>query len=45
MNEFFRRLNFLFHRERFERELDEEMRHHLALKEQGSRYRSAISHS
>ena len=32
MNEFLRRLCFLLHRDRFERELDEEMRHHLAMK-------------
>ncbi|MES1261443.1 MAG: ABC transporter permease, partial [Acidobacteriota bacterium] len=32
MNELLRRLRFLLHREQFERELDEEMRHHLALK-------------
>ena len=31
MKEFFRRLWFLLHRAEFERELDEEMRHHLAL--------------
>src|SRR5437764_3438289 len=38
MKEFFRRLRFLRHRAEFERDLDEEMRHHLALKaeEQGS---------
>ena len=38
MRELLRRLRFLFHREQFDRELDEEMRHHLALKteEQGA---------
>src|SRR5260370_22677425 len=38
MSEFFRRVRWLFHRKQFERDLDEEMRHHLALKaaEQGS---------
>jgi macrolide transport system ATP-binding/permease protein len=38
MRELLRRLRFLFHRDRFERDLDEEMRHHLALQaeEQGS---------
>src|SRR5437867_2206565 len=38
MKEFFRRLWFLRHRAEFERDLDEEMRHHLALRaeEQGS---------
>src|SRR5580693_39544 len=36
MSEFVRRLRFVFSRARFERELEEEMRHHLALKaEQG----------
>jgi hypothetical protein len=43
MSEFLRRLKFLFHRDRFERELDEEMRRHLAFKEQAP-YRSATSH-
>src|SRR5216684_8383401 len=32
MNEFFRKLRFLLHRDQFERELDEEMQHHLAMK-------------
>jgi macrolide transport system ATP-binding/permease protein len=38
MSELWRRLQWLLHRDRFEREIDEEMRHHLALKaeEQGS---------
>jgi predicted permease len=38
MRELWRRLRWFFHRDTFERELDEEMRHHLALKaeEQGS---------
>src|SRR5436309_3175666 len=38
MKKFFRRLRFLRHRAEFERDLDEEMRHHLALKaeEEGS---------
>jgi macrolide transport system ATP-binding/permease protein len=38
MREAWRRLHWLLHRDRFEREIDEEMRHHLALKaeEQGS---------
>jgi macrolide transport system ATP-binding/permease protein len=31
MREFFRRLHFFFHREQFERELEEEMQHHLEL--------------
>src|SRR5689334_2006092 len=31
MSEFFRRLHFLLHRGRLERELDEEVRHHLHL--------------
>src|SRR5260370_42129192 len=34
MKEFFRRLRFLRHRTEFERDLDEEMRHHLALGEE-----------
>jgi macrolide transport system ATP-binding/permease protein len=38
MRELIRRLRFLFHRDEFERDLDEEMRHHLALQaeERGS---------
>jgi predicted permease len=38
MKELMRRLRFLFHRAEFERDLEEEMRHHLALRaeEQGS---------
>ena len=32
MSELFRRLKWFLHREQFERELEEEMRHHLALK-------------
>jgi macrolide transport system ATP-binding/permease protein len=38
MKELWRRLRWFVHRERFEREMDEEMRHHLALKaeERGS---------
>src|SRR5256885_10960963 len=32
MRELWRKLGWLFHRDRFERELDEEMRHHLAMK-------------
>src|SRR5271154_849624 len=38
MNELWRRLHWLFHRNQFEREFDEEIRHHLAMKaeEQGS---------
>jgi macrolide transport system ATP-binding/permease protein len=38
MKELWRRLRWMAHRDQFERELDEEMRHHLALKaeEQGS---------
>ena len=39
MRELLRRLHFFFHRHQFERELDEEMHHHLALKaeENGSK--------
>src|SRR5437879_1269297 len=36
MNELLRRLRFLWHRAEFERELDEEMRHHLELKSEAT---------
>src|SRR5260370_38851262 len=32
MKELLRKLRFLFHRDQFDQDLDEEMRHHLALK-------------
>jgi len=37
MNEILRRIRFLFHRAEYERDLEEEMRHHLALLEEDGR--------
>ena len=37
MRELFRRLQFFLRRDSFERELDEEMRHHLYLQAKGER--------
>src|SRR5256885_4487430 len=37
MHEILRRIRFLFHRAEYERDLEEEMRHHLALLQEGGR--------